>query len=158
MSSVRRAPKSQEVAYVRNGISYNAFRHRLIETVCGQCQSRFWSESARRQMFCSPACRAKHVLGTGELAGARNPRWAGGVSSDNMRYRARQKARWPEKESARKAVAAAVRRGELRRSPCEKCGMTKSEAHHVDYSRPLDVKWLCRRHHIEAHRQEGDGS
>jgi len=27
----------------------------------------------------------------------------------------------------------------------------KAEAHHDDYSRPLDVRWLCKRHHEEAH-------
>lgn len=27
----------------------------------------------------------------------------------------------------------------------------KPEAHHPDYSRPLDVVWLCRHHHRRAH-------
>lgn len=44
-------------------------------------------------------------------------------------------------------VAAAIHSGALVRRPCEVCGKEKSEAHHDDYAKPLDVKWLCRFHH-----------
>lgn len=47
----------------------------------------------------------------------------------------------------------AVRVGKLTRLPCEKCGASKSEAHHEDYSKPLDVKWLCRKCHGFEHRK-----
>lgn len=40
----------------------------------------------------------------------------------------------------------------LTRKPCEICGAAKSEAHHGDYSKPLDVTWLCRDHHAAWHR------
>lgn len=55
----------------------------------------------------------------------------------------------PEKLAARLAVQRAVRRGLMRRLPCEICGKERTEAHHVDYSRPLDVLWLCFKHHRE---------
>lgn len=38
------------------------------------------------------------------------------------------------------------------RKPCEVCGEIKVEAHHDDYSKPLEVKWLCIKHHKELHR------
>jgi transposase-like protein len=53
-------------------------------------------------------------------------------------------------------VGAAVRRGELIRQPCEVCGDKKSDAHHEDYSKPLDVRWLCRKHHRQRHKEIGD--
>lgn len=61
----------------------------------------------------------------------------------------------PEKvRKARVATHNAVRRGKLVKLPCEVCGAEKSEAHHVDYNKPLDVRWLCRKHHADAHRAE----
>lgn len=54
---------------------------------------------------------------------------------------------------ARKRVAMRVRRGTMAKLPCELCGVVPVEAHHEDYSRPLDVQWLCRPHHLEADRE-----
>lgn len=60
----------------------------------------------------------------------------------------------PEKDAARRKVGAAVKSGVLRKHPCERCGSEKSQAHHHDYSVPLDVEWLCFRCHREhAHGQ-----
>lgn len=65
----------------------------------------------------------------------------------------RRRARNPMKEKARTAVGNAIRDGRLIRLPCEECGDPKSEAHHTDYSKPLDVVWLCFQHHREEHGQ-----
>lgn len=61
----------------------------------------------------------------------------------------------PEKNIARAAVANAVRGGRIvRPSSCESChGADRSiTAHHDDYSRPLDVRWLCTACHGAAHK------
>jgi len=50
-------------------------------------------------------------------------------------------------------VAKAIRNGTLRRRPCERCGNPKAEGHHEDYSKPLDVTWLCRKHHRIRHAE-----
>ncbi len=44
----------------------------------------------------------------------------------------------------------ALRVGELTRGSCEVCGEMPAQAHHDDYERPLDVRWLCPVHHKEA--------
>lgn len=54
------------------------------------------------------------------------------------------------KSQARAAVSSAIRSGRLLPQPCEVCGL-KAEAHHSDYSRPLDVRWLCPSHHGVEH-------
>lgn len=57
----------------------------------------------------------------------------------------------PQKRKAHHAVNNAIRDGRLIRQPCEICG-AKAQAHHDDYSKPLDVRWLCPVHHSEQHQ------
>lgn len=52
---------------------------------------------------------------------------------------------------ARNATTNARRRGELKPQPCVDCGKSPSQAHHEDYSRPLDITWLCRDCHLVRH-------
>lgn len=45
-------------------------------------------------------------------------------------------------------------RGVLVLEPCEDCGSTdRIEKHHEDYSRPLDVVFLCRTCHLARHHR-----
>ena len=60
------------------------------------------------------------------------------------------KTEHPDRRSANIAIGNAVRKGEINPLPCLICG-EKAEAHHPDYSRPLDVIWLCSAHHKQAH-------
>ena len=60
--------------------------------------------------------------------------------------------RVPGKVAARHAVNNAIRDGRLVPQPCFVCGK-KAEAHHADYSRPLDVTWLCFEHHRQLHTE-----
>lgn len=55
----------------------------------------------------------------------------------------------------RAKVSKAVKTGKLTRLPCEVCGASKTEAHHDDYSQPLNVRWLCPSHHREHHAGHG---
>jgi len=58
------------------------------------------------------------------------------------------------KYHARQMVLQAIRYGELIKKPCEVCNSTENvEAHHDDYRKPLDVMWLCIRHHDERHME-----
>lgn len=63
---------------------------------------------------------------------------------------------YPVKTKARNIVSNAVRDGHLRREPCEVCGSEMSHAHHDDYFKPLDVRWLCAAHHKQWHEQNGE--
>lgn len=57
-----------------------------------------------------------------------------------------------EKKKAEWTVSNAIRDKKMMRQPCEVCGKEKSQAHHDDYSKPLEVRWLCTKHHAEHHR------
>lgn len=60
-----------------------------------------------------------------------------------------------QRESARAALNAAVNRGVVEKpSSCTQCGKTGVviEGHHDDYSKPLEVFWVCKDCHTEVHR------
>ena len=48
----------------------------------------------------------------------------------------------------------AVYNGRLPRpAVCSQCGGPRPQAHHADYSKPLDVLWLCLKCHRRTHRR-----
>lgn len=64
----------------------------------------------------------------------------------------------PEKVEAQRKLRKAVRLGQVSKpDSCEDCGkFTDSydlHGHHEDYSKPLDVDWLCRRCHKKRHAE-----
>ena len=63
----------------------------------------------------------------------------------------------PEKKKAHSRFYERIRHGKLARERCLFCWTHLAEAHHEDYSKPLEVTWLCRRCHNFLHRQrKGD--
>lgn len=66
-------------------------------------------------------------------------------------YKIRYRALNDDKVLAQKEAQKAIARGELVREPCEICGAEKTDAHHDDYNKPLEVRWLCRSCHKEWH-------
>lgn len=69
-------------------------------------------------------------------------------------YQRSHRQREPLKYKARTAVNNAIRDGRLKKGPCEECGCLETQAHHDDYSKPLEVRWFCFKHHRqEAHGQ-----
>lgn len=64
----------------------------------------------------------------------------------------RMRLKYPEKYSARDKARYAVKTGKLKKKPCEVCKTTENiHGHHEDYSKPLDVNWLCAKHHRAKH-------
>lgn len=55
------------------------------------------------------------------------------------------------KDKTRMVTRLARQRGELPSKPCEVCGSIKVEAHHVDYAKPMEIRWFCFKHHREHH-------
>lgn len=62
-------------------------------------------------------------------------------------------AEYKEKQHVRYLVRQAVAKGVLIRLPCAVCKAIKVQAHHVDYAKPLEVMWLCQKHHSENHQK-----
>jgi hypothetical protein len=58
------------------------------------------------------------------------------------------------KMNARSYLHVYVKKGYVKKLPCEVCGDPKSQGHHHDYSKPIDVRWLCKIHHCELHSMQ----
>lgn len=104
----------------------------------------FWSNAGRedgRQVYCK-ACWAEYTKYRMSQTPSGRFRKIRRVVERNRRD--------PQKHRASLYVSCAVYFGDLQKQPCEKCGATKTEAHHDDYSKPLEVRWLCKTHHAEA--------
>lgn len=75
----------------------------------------------------------------------------------NLKSDTRQSA-WrranPERYRAHVSVQAALSSGAIEKGPCEVCGSTIVDGHHDDYSKPLAIRWLCRKHHVQLHAQQ----
>lgn len=64
----------------------------------------------------------------------------------------------PNKYKATSMVNNAIRGKKLHPMPCEVCGRDEDvHAHHDDYLKPLNVRWLCPPHHFEWHKENGPG-
>ncbi len=57
--------------------------------------------------------------------------------------------RHPEKYKARTWVSNALRDRRLIKQACCVCGSLNSTAHHEDYNKPMEVVWVCQKHHRE---------
>lgn len=71
----------------------------------------------------------------------------------------RAKKKWaeqnPEKRAANIILGNAIRDGRIKKMPCELCGSEhRIHGHHEDYSKPLDVRWFCGKHHTEHHKED----
>ena len=75
------------------------------------------------------------------------------------RYHRGDRSKYPisprakEKKDAQNILHAAVRYGKIKKQNCQECGSPNTDGHHDDYSRPLEVRWLCRNCHMKLHRK-----
>lgn len=120
-----------------------------VELTCESCGGKFLvtpSQARLGRKHCSHGCR--------NVTGAKNVNWLGGRSGTAAQQR--YYALHPEaklKRRARRQVSRALVLGDLKRQPCEVCGAENTHGHHDDYNKPLEVRWLCEWHHLEAHGQ-----
>lgn len=66
-------------------------------------------------------------------------------------YITRYRKKYPDKHKAHNIISNALRDGKILKSKCW-CGSEYVHAHHDDYSKPLDIKWVCPKHHTEIHQ------
>jgi len=107
-----------------------------------------------RSYTCAP-CMVKYVSEYIDRNREKKREWNRAYSKRNSHKMAAKtrayRNRNPEKKKAWQDVQTALRNGTLKREPCEVCGKEKAHAHHDDYTKTLDVIWLCHQHHMARH-------
>ena len=107
-------------------------------------------------------CKTCHVEYQQSPAGKESQRKRDKKHSQTLKGKAtairktrKRKERFPEKFKAVQAVRNAIQTGKLTRPlACPSCDVERFvEAHHEDYNKPLDVKWLCQDCHRILHRE-----
>jgi len=138
---------------------YSTQRRGVIIRECPECGKDYIAridelKRGKGSEYCSRSCSKKAEMRERNQEGKNNPNWKGGVSEDLYRYKKKQMKRNPEKIKARKKLYNALRTGKIQRKPCEICGEEETHGHHEDYDKPLDVRWLCQKHHREYHEED----
>lgn len=110
------------------------YKHpKMADGLLGKCKSCTKSDVAARR-------DAKHAdVCAYDRQRSREP----GRRARVVGYQRAARARSPERRAAHQAVHRALKAGKLTRGPCLHCGDPRVQAHHRDYSRPLDVVWVC---------------
>ena len=75
----------------------------------------------------------------------------------NQKYIIAYRKNNPNKYKATNMVNNAIRDRKLFKEPCAICGDEQAYAHHDDYLKPLNVRWLCAIHHKQWHLENGEG-
>ena len=101
------------------------------KATCSKCGFELEENRKGKQRYCN-ACHAQNM---------RINRPKHSELSDEQR----------EKANARSYLRVYIKRGKIEKLPCLFCGNPNSEAHHQDYSKPLEVTWLCKEHHLMIH-------
>ena len=124
------------------------------QRMCAWCEAPI---AGRGERFCSLSCRTRRQHFDRQQQGLRGLAWKGGQTADRFkRYSTRAYKNNRSQVRAQKAAQKAVKNGRLiRPSSCSQCVRPcKPEAHHDDYSKPLEVRWLCRGCHVAHHRAQ----
>jgi hypothetical protein len=109
---------------------------------CGKAfTARAYYISSGRRMYCSRACY-----------NATRPRGFGTSTKTDYQRKKESIARHRDKHNCRHRFKYAMTNGDIHVQPCVLCGDVEAEAHHWDYTKALNVLWLCRQHHTDVHK------
>ena len=82
-------------------------------------------------------------------------KWNNNHADERIEYLRQYRAENPDKYHATSKVNHLIEKGKLTKPmACEVCGKVgRVEAHHDDYSKPLDVVWCCKKCHYKLDEQ-----
>lgn len=124
----------------------NAFRGNSIPCNCDYCGKEYYiyksNYAQSKRHFCSQECYQKYR--SEKLPHEEQNAYGRGHTPEERKLRKKVRIIWNHYRRDKK----------IKNQPCEICGCDKSEAHHDDYSKPLEVRWLCRKCHRHLHTMD----
>ena len=111
---------------------------------CRKCYNKHREKKRTQRFYSDPEYRARRQAQTRRYIGSQKSK-----DREKLKYLTDAKFRTRKRAMARVKYHVGV--GNIKKLPCEICGNKKTHAHHCDYNYPLNVKWLCEKHHIEWH-------
>lgn len=122
---------------------------------CKKCVIAYQAQRLAERMASPEGRMAERVRGREKyhrLYKGKKPNNRAAPNAANRRYYRKTKGRGVKR--AHTLVARALAACRLVKLPCQRCGEKRSEAHHPDYSKPLEVVWLCHPCHMKEHRKK----
>lgn len=107
----------------------------VITRECSGCGGDL-GDRHRKQRYCR-ICHAKHMR-------------------ENRPKHSQLSPEAKKKANARSYAKEYLKRGKIIKTACIKCGDENSQMHHPDYDKPIEVIWLCRKHHLELHAEKSE--
>jgi len=132
--------------------------------LCSKCKrelpltKKYWSKNKWNKdgwMYQCRECKKMYDRIYSRKYREEHPEWKKADNKKNLGLQKRlireHENRYPERISANRILQYAVKKGSIKKEPCVVCGNPKSQGHHPDYSKPLEVVWLCAKHHKAIH-------
>lgn len=117
--------------------------------LCQKCKIHIKKISSYRKKYCSGCLLKSKRVSDKKYQKEKRKRLVGYKTKESRNYR----KKYPEKFRAQQFLNYYLRLGKVKKFPCKKCGSKTVHAHHSDYSKPLNVTWLCPVHHRELHKK-----
>jgi hypothetical protein len=134
-------------------LNLNEFTENQIKRkrwICKPCHNAYRREDCKKKKLEGRPYKQRAMGQEYHLAYRR--KWAASNRDKVNKYAKEARERDRVKYLARDTLNKAVTQGRVIKHPCVKCGNEKSEGHHEDYNKPLEVVWFCRKHHAEYHK------
>ena len=102
----------------------------------------------KSEYYCSQKCFDNYILPQNEAKPEFLSKW-------KIRKRKAQKDPYSEiRKQTRHKTRQYLIDGKIKKKNCLVCGSKEVIAHHEDYSNPINVIWLCEKHHKEYHKRK----
>lgn len=111
----------------------------------------YWCKDCRAK---GERCRRRQRCGYQRKYALRNPEKMKAYQCSDAKKATDRRCRAKHKfeAKAQNALNRAVRAGIIKKGNCRICGSQDTHAHHRDYTKALEVDWLCRIDHALIHR------